>query len=112
MLQRVMLHRVKRFGIILAGGSGQRFGDQIPKQFIRLAGESVLRRSVQALASGSAFDHIVVDRGCDEIGRLSRTLSGMAHAVRDHTRILEDLVAQGHLGQKSGRGFFDWTASV
>jgi 3-hydroxybutyryl-CoA dehydrogenase len=24
-------------------------------------------------------------------------------------RILEDLVAQGHLGQKTGRGFFDWT---
>lgn len=38
------------------------------------------------------FDHIVVDQGSDEIGRLSRTLSGMAHAVRDHTRILEDLV--------------------
>ncbi|WP_041798387.1 sensor domain-containing diguanylate cyclase [Rhodopseudomonas palustris] len=38
------------------------------------------------------FDNIVVDRGSDEIGRLSRTLSGMAHAVRDHTRILEDLV--------------------
>ena len=41
-----MLLGVKQFGIILAGGSGQRFGDQIPKQFIRLAGESVLRRSV------------------------------------------------------------------
>lgn len=24
-------------------------------------------------------------------------------------RILEDLVAQGHLGQKTGKGFFDWT---
>ncbi len=23
-------------------------------------------------------------------------------------RILENLVAQGHLGQKSGKGFFDW----
>ncbi len=27
-------------------------------------------------------------------------------------RILEDLVAQGHLGQKSGRGFFDWPAKA
>ena len=27
-------------------------------------------------------------------------------------RILEELVAQGHLGQKSGRGFFDWTAKA
>jgi 3-hydroxybutyryl-CoA dehydrogenase len=27
-------------------------------------------------------------------------------------RILEELVAQGHLGQKSGRGFFDWPAKA
>ena len=26
--------------------------------------------------------------------------------------ILEKLVAEGHLGQKSGRGFFDWTAAA
>ena len=26
--------------------------------------------------------------------------------------ILEELVAKGHLGQKSGRGFFDWTAAA
>ncbi|KIZ32992.1 MULTISPECIES: sensor domain-containing diguanylate cyclase [Rhodopseudomonas] len=38
------------------------------------------------------FDHIAVDPGRDEIGRLSRTLSGMARAVQDHTRGLEDLV--------------------
>jgi 3-hydroxybutyryl-CoA dehydrogenase len=24
-------------------------------------------------------------------------------------RILEDMVAQGHLGRKSGRGFYDWS---
>ncbi len=27
-------------------------------------------------------------------------------------RILEELVAEGHLGQKSGRGFFDWTTAA
>lgn len=27
-------------------------------------------------------------------------------------RILEELVARGHLGQKSGKGFFDWTDAV
>jgi len=40
------------------------------------------------------FDHIAVDGGSDEIGRLSRTLSGMARAVQDHTRVLEDLVSE------------------
>uniref|UniRef100_Q07P36 Diguanylate cyclase n=1 Tax=Rhodopseudomonas palustris (strain BisA53) TaxID=316055 RepID=Q07P36_RHOP5 len=38
------------------------------------------------------FDNIPIDRGSDEIGRLSRTLSGMAQAVHDHTQVLEDLV--------------------
>jgi 3-hydroxybutyryl-CoA dehydrogenase len=27
-------------------------------------------------------------------------------------KILEDRVARGHLGRKSGKGFFDWTESV
>jgi 3-hydroxybutyryl-CoA dehydrogenase len=27
-------------------------------------------------------------------------------------RILEDLVARGHLGQKTGKGFFDWTSAA
>jgi 2-C-methyl-D-erythritol 4-phosphate cytidylyltransferase len=72
-----MLLRVKRLGIILAGGSGQRFGDQIPKQFIRLAGESVLRRSVVALASGGALDHIVVAANPDWLNETNEALKGL-----------------------------------
>ncbi|MCX5979485.1 MAG: IspD/TarI family cytidylyltransferase, partial [Chloroflexi bacterium] len=68
---------MKRLGIILAGGSGQRFGDQIPKQFIRLAGESVLRRSVVALASGGAFDHIVVAANPDWLDETNEALKGL-----------------------------------
>ena len=48
------------FGIILAGGTGQRFGDATPKQFIRLAGEPVLRRSTAALASSGLIDQVIV----------------------------------------------------
>ena len=72
-----MLLRVKQFGIILAGGSGQRFGDQIPKQFIRLAGESVLRRSVVALASGGPFDQIVVAANPDWLQETKDGLKGL-----------------------------------
>ena len=72
-----MLLGVKQFGIILAGGSGQRFGDQIPKQFIRLAGESVLRRSVAALASGGPFDQIVVAANPDWLQETKDGLKGL-----------------------------------
>jgi len=72
-----MLLGVKQFGIILAGGSGQRFGDQIPKQFIRLAGESVLRRSVVALASGGPFDQIIVAANPDWLQETKDVLKGL-----------------------------------
>jgi ribitol-5-phosphate 2-dehydrogenase (NADP+) / D-ribitol-5-phosphate cytidylyltransferase len=45
--------------IILAAGAGDRFGGDRPKQFIRLAGESILVRSLRAMA-GAGVDSIVV----------------------------------------------------
>jgi diguanylate cyclase (GGDEF)-like protein len=40
------------------------------------------------------FDAIAIDQGRDEIGRLSRTFAAMAIAVHDHTRVLEEMVAE------------------
>lgn len=45
--------------LLLAGGSGDRFGAEMPKQFVRLAGEPILLRSLRALA-GAGIDRIVV----------------------------------------------------
>ena len=45
--------------IILAGGAGDRFGGDTPKQFIRLAGESILVRSLRAVAA-AGLDSLVV----------------------------------------------------
>jgi 2-C-methyl-D-erythritol 4-phosphate cytidylyltransferase len=62
--------------IVLAGGDGNRFGAEIPKQFIRLAGDPILVRSIRAL----------VDAGVDQ-------LVGVAHAswVAETERLLADL---------------------
>lgn len=46
--------------ILLAGGDGNRFGGEVPKQFLRLAGEEILLRSVQALASAQIDELVVV----------------------------------------------------
>ena len=36
--------------LIVAAGSGQRLGGELPKQYLPLAGRSVLRRSIDAFA--------------------------------------------------------------
>ena len=45
--------------LVLAGGSGDRFGAEMPKQFVRLAGEPILARTVRAIAS-AGIDQLVV----------------------------------------------------
>lgn len=37
---------VKVFAVILAGGSGERFGSDLPKQFCKLAGREVIKYNV------------------------------------------------------------------
>jgi ribitol-5-phosphate 2-dehydrogenase (NADP+) / D-ribitol-5-phosphate cytidylyltransferase len=50
----------KTHAIILAGGAGDRFGGDRPKQFIRLAGEAILLRSLRAMAAAGVDDIVVV----------------------------------------------------
>jgi 2-C-methyl-D-erythritol 4-phosphate cytidylyltransferase len=50
---------MRTHALVLAGGSGDRFGAEIPKQFVRLAGEPILLRSVRAIA-GAGVDQLVV----------------------------------------------------
>lgn len=46
--------------MILAGGSGDRFGAEMPKQFVRLAGEPILLRSIRAMTGAGIRDLMVV----------------------------------------------------
>lgn len=45
--------------LVLAGGEGNRFGPDLPKQFIRLAGEPILLRTLRTVA-GVGLDRLVV----------------------------------------------------
>jgi ribitol-5-phosphate 2-dehydrogenase (NADP+) / D-ribitol-5-phosphate cytidylyltransferase len=51
---------MRTHALVLAGGSGDRFGADMPKQFIRLAGEPILLRSVRAVAAAGVDQLIVV----------------------------------------------------
>lgn len=48
---------MRTIAIIVAGGSGTRFGAELPKQFLNLKGQPILMRTIQAF--GNDFDVIV-----------------------------------------------------
>ena len=45
--------------IVLAGGDGNRFGGEMPKQFVRLAGDPILLRTLRALAA-APIDRLII----------------------------------------------------
>lgn len=52
--------RRKNIAVILAGGSGQRFGAEKPKQFLTLAGRTVIEYSVEAFERCADIDEIAI----------------------------------------------------
>ena len=54
-----MLPEMRTHALVLAGGTGDRFGADMPKQFVRLAGEPILLRSIGAIVE-AGIDRLVV----------------------------------------------------
>jgi 2-C-methyl-D-erythritol 4-phosphate cytidylyltransferase/2-C-methyl-D-erythritol 2,4-cyclodiphosphate synthase len=80
--------------LVLAGGSGQRLGDEIPKQYLAIGGRPILRHSVEAFLRHPAVDTVrVVIRGEDK-ERCELALAGLA---------LVDAVVGGATRQESAR---------
>jgi ribitol-5-phosphate 2-dehydrogenase (NADP+) / D-ribitol-5-phosphate cytidylyltransferase len=52
--------RTKNIAIILASGTGLRFGSPTPKQFLKLAGKTVLEHTLDAFERHPAIDEIIV----------------------------------------------------
>jgi len=50
----------KNIAIILAGGKGERFGNPTPKQFIKLAGKSIIEYTIKAFESHDLIDSIII----------------------------------------------------
>ena len=51
---------LKNYAIILASGSGSRFGEDIPKQFIKIEGKTILEYSIEAFEKNQNIDKIIV----------------------------------------------------
>lgn len=50
----------KRYAIIVAGGSGKRFGSEVPKQFLPLDGKAVLMRTIEKFDQAGAAIVVVL----------------------------------------------------
>ena len=51
---------MKNIAVILAGGTGRRMGSSLPKQFMELAGRTVIEHSIEAFCSHPAVDEVAV----------------------------------------------------
>jgi len=51
---------MKNIAIILAGGSGNRFGLDIPKQFAKLAGKTIIEHTLDVFENNSLIDEIAI----------------------------------------------------
>lgn len=51
---------MKNIAVILASGSGSRFGSKIPKQFVRLAGKPVIQYTIDAFESSPLIDEVII----------------------------------------------------
>ncbi len=46
--------------IILAGGVGERFGTEVPKQFVKLSGKPIIGHTLDTFEGNRSIDHVVV----------------------------------------------------
>ena len=51
---------MKNFAVILAGGIGQRMGESLPKQFIKLSGCPIIILTIRRILSVLEFDKIII----------------------------------------------------
>ena len=51
---------MKNYAIILASGTGNRYGAEIPKQFVKIAGKTVFEHTIEVFQKSKYIDSIIV----------------------------------------------------
>lgn len=51
---------MKNYGIILASGTGNRYGSDIPKQFVKIAGKTVFEHTISIFEQSKEIDEIII----------------------------------------------------
>ena len=74
--------------VLLAGGSGRRMGGPEPKQFIEIAGRTILEHSIRAFHHHEGIERIVIVSHADYIDQVKEI-------ARPYTKVT-DVVAGGN----------------
>ena len=54
------MQNLKNYGIILASGAGSRYGADVPKQFVKIAGKTILEHTIEVFEKAEGIDDIIV----------------------------------------------------
>lgn len=71
------MHKRKIFILIVSGGHGARFGSDIPKQYIKIAGKAVLRHAIDAFLEIVPQNHIRVVINPDDVHHYDAATNGL-----------------------------------
>lgn len=66
---------MKNIAVVLAGGTGSRIGENLPKQFLKLNGKEILCYSIEAFDRHEAIDEVYVVSHADYIEYTSKLMS-------------------------------------
>lgn len=80
---------ITNIAVILAGGTGQRFGTALPKQFLPLAGKTVIEHSVEAFEQCATIDEIAVVMNADYLHNMQEIID------RNHWKKVRKLLPGG-----------------
>jgi 2-C-methyl-D-erythritol 4-phosphate cytidylyltransferase len=80
---------MRTVAVVLAGGTGERFGTGVPKQLLPLAGRALIEHSVAAFERAPGVDAILVVMAAGHAGRARDVLAG------DGYRKLTKVIAGG-----------------
>lgn len=78
---------MKNIAVILAGGSGQRLGESLPKQFLKIAGKKVIEHTLDVFQKHSMIDEIAVVSHANYIRDIENISVG-----NDYTKLKKILV--------------------
>lgn len=51
---------MKNYGIILASGTGSRFGGELPKQLVKISGKTIFEHTLQVFENSKYIDNIII----------------------------------------------------
>ncbi len=77
---------MRTVAVVLAGGSGERFGRDVPKQLLPLAGRTILEHSVAAFEQAPGIDSVLVVMAARHAARAAELLT--AAGVRKLTKVI------------------------